>query len=422
MRLPCARRRREFRDPGATGREAGMTTGGATSLVRRPDASNRATLLELLFDVVFVAAIALVSMTIAEGESWATTGHALLLFMAIWWTWSVTAITTDFYDPEQRPLQAILMVTAFGAVGTAATVPRAVDGHPLLFALAYVTPHVVRGIILVGILHRHRHKAQERATRFFFWFSVSGILWIIGALLPNQPHWPLWAAALTIEYVATAARYPTPFLGRVPLDQYEKVTEHLGERYQQFVILALGDIILVPTLKISSSDFAPPRLGGFLIAFVTMLLLWQLYVYRSGSILEMTKRRRGRAARLAPYTHLVTLVGVVLVAAGADRVVHQPTGTTPLHAVVLMLGGPVLFIAGRTLFTYLVQEGPSARRLVWIPVLGAMMPFAPAWPPLLVAGAAVVVLAGVVVTDLVIARWRRRHDPEAEHSRPGPGL
>ncbi|TDC37536.1 low temperature requirement protein A [Micromonospora sp. 15K316] len=398
-----------------------MTTGDGASLVRRPDASNRATLLELLFDVVFVAAIALVSMTIAEGESWATTGHALLLFMAIWWTWSVTAVTTDFYDPEQRPLQAVLMVTMLGAVGTAATLPRAVDGHPLLFALAYVAPHVVRGVILVGVLHQHRHKAQERATRFFFWFTVSGILWIVGALLPNQPHWPLWAAALAIEYVSTAARYPTPFLGRVPLDQYEKVTEHLGERYQQFVILALGDIILVPTLKISSSDFAPSRMVGFLIVFVTMLLLWQLYVYRSGSILKMSKRRRGRAARAAPYTHLVTLTGVVLVAAGADRIIHQPTGDTPIHSVALMLVGPMLFLVGRTLFTYLVEEGPSWRRLVWIPVLGAMVPFAGGWPPLLVAGAVVVVLAGVVVSDILVARWLRRNRHRGERSEPAPG-
>ncbi|MEU6204312.1 low temperature requirement protein A [Micromonospora musae] len=389
-----------------------MTTGGGTNLVRRPDASNRATLLELLFDVVFVAAIALVSMIISDGESWVTTGHALLLFMAIWWTWSVTAITTDFYDPEQRPIQAILMVTAFGAVGTAAALPSAVDGHPLVFALAYVTPHVVRGVILVGILHRHRHKAQERATRFFFWFTVSGILWILGALLPDQPHWPLWAAALAIEYVSTAARYPTPFLGRVPLDQYQKVTEHLGERYQQFVILALGDIILVPTLKISSSDFAFSRLGGFLTAFVTMLLLWQLYVYRSGSILQLSRRLRGRAARLAPYTHLVTLVGAVLVAAGADRVVHQPTGTTPLHTVVLMLGGPVLFVCGRAFFTYQLGGGVPWHRLLWLPVLGVIMPWAPGWPPVLVAVAAALVLVAVVASDLLRDRWRQRAQSE----------
>ncbi|MFD0784749.1 low temperature requirement protein A, partial [Micromonospora azadirachtae] len=396
------------RDPGATGREAGMTTGDRASLVRRPDASNRATLLELLFDVVFVAAIALVSMIIAENGRWSDTGHTLLLFMAIWWTWSITSVTTDFYDPEQRPLQIVLMVTALGAVGTAATLPRAAEGHSLIFAIAYVTPHLVRGIILVGALHRYRHKAQERAARFLFWFAVSGILWLLGAMMPGQPHWWLWATAVAIEYVSTGARFPTPWLGRVPVDQYEKVTEHLGERYQQFVILALGDIILVPTLKISVSDFAAPRLAGFVTAFITMLLLWQLYVYRSGSILNLTRRQRARAARLAPYTHLVTLTGVLFVAAGADRVIQKPTGETPPREVTLMLIGPALFILGRAFFTYRLDAGVPWHRLAWLPVLAVMVPFASGLPSVLVTAVAALVLAAVVVSDLIHDRWRQK--------------
>src|SRR4051794_37480887 len=52
------------------GGRPGMTTGGGSELVRRPNGSTRATLLELLFDVVFVAALALVSMLIADRSSW----------------------------------------------------------------------------------------------------------------------------------------------------------------------------------------------------------------------------------------------------------------------------------------------------------------------------------------------------------------
>ncbi|GAB3933894.1 hypothetical protein GCM10027614_05880 [Micromonospora vulcania] len=79
-----------------------MTTGGTAALVRRPDGSSRATLLELLFDVVFVAALALISKLIADRDSWAGAAPVLLMLAAIWWTWSVTSTTTDFYDPQQR--------------------------------------------------------------------------------------------------------------------------------------------------------------------------------------------------------------------------------------------------------------------------------------------------------------------------------
>ncbi|MGK5740619.1 low temperature requirement protein A [Micromonospora sp. URMC 103] len=384
-----------------------MTTRGDASLVRRPDASNRATLLELLFDVVFVAALALISMLMTQRTSWESTGETLLMLLAIWWIWSVTSVTTDYYDPEQRPIQVILMVSMLGAVAAAAALPGAADGHALVFASAYVAPHLIRGVVLVLTLHRHRHRAQERAARFMFWFTVSGVFWILGALSSEQARWPLWVVALTIDYVAAGARYPIPVLGRVPLEQYEKATEHLGERYQQFVILALGDIILVPTLKISTSDFSMPRLAGFVSAFVTMLLLWQIYVYRSGNILQITSRHLlARASRLGPYTHAMILLGVVCVAVAFDLVVGQPLGHTPARSVVLMLGGPTLLVLGRALFTYRVSGVVPWRRLAWLPVFGILAPFAGGWPPVLVAIATMLVLGGIVVTDVLAPRLR----------------
>ncbi|WBB68744.1 low temperature requirement protein A [Micromonospora sp. WMMD812] len=394
-----------------------MTTGGSAELVRRPEGSTRATLLELLFDVIFVAALALVSMLIADRQSWAGIGQILLLLMAIWWTWAITSTTTDFYDPEQRPIQTILMVTMLGAVATAAALPLASDGHALIFAVAYVVPHLFRGVVLVGVLRRQRHRAQERATRFFFWFLVSAIFWIVGALPPGQPHWPLWVAAVVIDYVSGAARYPTPWLGRVPVGQYEKTTEHLGERYQQFMILALGDIILVPTLEISTADFSSARLGAFLAAFLTMLLLWQVYVYRAGAILQTSSTKiLGRAARLGPYTHLVMLIGVVCTAAGYDLVVSRPTGQTPVRWIVLIVGGPVVFLLGRTLFAYLVTGSLPWHRALWLVPLAVAVPFARGWAPVVVTLLTLAVLAGLVFGDM-LGRHQKR--PPFLRGRPG---
>ncbi|RZU72695.1 low temperature requirement protein LtrA [Micromonospora kangleipakensis] len=383
-----------------------MTTGDSTELVRRPNGSTRATLLELLFDVVFVAALALTSMLIAERDSWAGVGPVVLMLMAIWWTWSITSTTTDFYDPDQRPIQVILMVTMLGAVLMAAAL--ASDAHALIFAAGYVTPHVVRGLVLVSVLHQHRHPAEERAARFLVWFLVSGVFWVVGALLPDAPRWTLWTVAVAIDYVAAAARYPTPRLGRVPVGQYEKTTEHLGERYQQFVILALGDIILVPALEINAADFTRARLAAFLAAFVTMLLLWQIYVLGAGSIVRMSSAQLlRRATRLAPYTHLVMLAGIVCTAAGFDLVIDRSTGDTPARWTALILGGPALFLLGRTLFTYRIAGMLPWHRVLWLLVLAAAAPLVGGWPPVLVTTLVVLVLAGVVVGDAMGGRLTR---------------
>ncbi|MEH1165189.1 low temperature requirement protein A [Micromonospora sp. CPCC 205539] len=374
-----------------------MTTGGTTALVRRPEGSTRATLLELLFDVVFVAALALVSKLIAERDSWSGAAPVLLMLAALWWTWSVTSTTTEFYDPQQRPIQAILMVAMLGSVGMAASL--ASINHAMIFAVAYVTTHVVRGVVLVSTLHRQHHRpAEKRAARFLFWFLVSGVFWIVGGVLPGGAHYALWSVALVIDYLASAARYPTPRLGRVPIEQYERTTGHLGERYQQFIILALGDIILVPTLEVSAADFTRARLIALFCAFATMLLLWQIYVFRADELVRgLSAPALRRAARLAPYTHLVMLLGVMGTAAAFDLVVVRPTGATPLRWLILIVGGPILFVVGRILFTWQVSGTVPWRQLAWLLVPLLALPWAGGWPPVLVTVVAALGLAGVAL-------------------------
>ncbi|MEU4556343.1 low temperature requirement protein A [Micromonospora violae] len=375
-----------------------MTTGGTAALVRRLDGSSRATLLELLFDVVFVAALAQTSKLLADQESWGRGATVMLMLIAIWWTWSVTSTTTEFYDPQQRPIQAILMVAMVGSVGMAASLPMITGAQAVAFALAYVGTHVVRGIVLLGTLYRQQHRSTlARAARFLFWFLVSGVLWIVGALT-DSGRWWFWSIAIAIDLISAAARYPTPGLGRVPLDQYDRTTAHLGERYQQFVILALGDIILVPTLELGRSEFDRLRITALICGFVIMLLLWQIYVFRAGELLETAAASvPGRSTRIAPYTHLVLLIGVAVTAASFDLVVDRPTGSTPVRWLMLIIGGPLVFVLGRALFTYLLSARVPWRRVAWQLLPLVLLPWAGGWPPVLVSAVVALGLAGHVL-------------------------
>ncbi|MFF5180102.1 low temperature requirement protein A [Micromonospora sp. NPDC000316] len=370
-----------------------MTTGDTPALVRNQDGSTRATLLELLFDVVFVAALAITSSLIAEHDSWPGITSVVLMLTAIWWTWSVTTTTTEFYDPQQRPIQAILMVAMIGSVGMAAALPYE---YGFIFALSYVGTHVTRGIILITALSRLRHmRARARALRFLFWFLVSGVFWIGGAL-SGTAKWQLWTLAMAIDLAAGALRYPTPRLGRVPVEQYKRTTEHLGERYQQFLILALGDIILMPVLQVSRTGFDRLRAGALLCAFATMLLLWQIYVFRAGQLLEDSLSER-RPGRVAPYTHLVTLIGVIGTASAFHVIIEHPEGRTPVRLLMLIIGGPLLFVLGRVVFAVIVARHVPWWRASWqlLPLL--TLPWAGGWPPVLVSVVVILALVGHVV-------------------------
>ncbi|MET8312064.1 low temperature requirement protein A, partial [Micromonospora sp. NPDC005173] len=94
---------------------------------------------------------------------------------------------------------------------------------------------------------------------------------------------------------------------------------------------------------------------------------------------------------------------------------EHPFGHTPPAWVAVILGGPALFLAGRAIFEYAVFGRVSRDRVAGVLVLAAVSPATIFLPPVLVAAAAALVLAGIAVSDA--ARARRR--PPEPPSPPG---
>ncbi|HEY2673686.1 MAG TPA: low temperature requirement protein A [Rugosimonospora sp.] len=400
-----------------------MTHTDPATLVRSPGGSQRATLLELFFDLVYVAALALTSMNLSQNISWTGAIHFLLPLMALWWVWSITTLVTDFYNPDRLPIQGLIIGVMFGSILMAATLPAAFGEHGMIFAATYVAIHIGRGIYLLALL-RH-HLAGKRAARFFFWFTVSAIPWIVGAFMQGTlARGALWGAALLVDYVVAGFRYPTPWLGRVPLDQYDKAQEHVGERYQQFMILAFGDLILVAALRYNRTGLGAWHTVAFVATFATTVLLWQIYVYRAGSLLRnVPKGKPGRIVRWAPYTHFIMIAGIVASAAGSELAIIRPVGThIPPGWIVALFGGPVLFLIGRTTFEYEVFDRFSWSRLAWLAVLIAVSPAMVLVRPAIAVVVVAAILLGVAVSDALRGRVHAP-DPSGGHQhavrRPG---
>lgn len=386
-----------------------MTNDRAVGLTRQAEGPQRATLLELFLDLVFVAALALTSQKLAADLTWPGAFQTLVLLMALWWVWSVTALTTDLYLPHRPPIYLMTISVMFGTILMAAALPTAFTRDAVVFAGAYVAIHLGRNLFLAPALQEQQ--ARRHAARFLFWFSVSAVPWLAGVTVAGTARGALWTAALALDYGAAWLRYPTPRLGRIPRSQYGLAAEHLAERYQQFFTLALGDLILLPTLIYAGGGFALDRTVAFVLTFVTTVLLWQIYRQRAGVLLQATiesSRDPGRLVRSAPYTHLIMVAGVVV--AAAETIIRHPSGDTTLGLVAVILGGPALFLAGRARFEYEVFSRVSPSRLVALLVLAVAAPVMVYVPPLGVAIVANLVLAGIATADILRAHGR---PPEA---------
>jgi low temperature requirement protein LtrA len=199
-------------------------TSRAGELLRRPGALQQATFLELSFDLVFLLAITQVSQGLIQRLTWSGAFQALVLLLAVWWVWSYTAWTTDSYDPQQRAIQRLVIAAMFGTFVMAVALPDAFGKRGLVFAGVYVAIHIGRHLFLVRALRGHELRA--RTARILFWFGVSAVPWIVGALLHRTAREALWTLAVAVDYAAVILRYPRPGPGRRSTSAWAIVAEH----------------------------------------------------------------------------------------------------------------------------------------------------------------------------------------------------
>ncbi|MEU1688884.1 low temperature requirement protein A [Micromonospora sp. NPDC005707] len=385
----------------------------------RPDGGpNRATFLELFFDLVFVFALTRISarafedLALEGGKTGWTAltggGKTLLLFLALWAVWQGTAWTTSRYDPYNIWLQVIVVIALVGSMVMAVAIPRAFSSTGLALAIAYVVVQVTRPGILLLTLGRIQHRQLKK--RMLITFSVTGVLWLAGALLPVDTRVTLWTLALLLEYLASRFGWPVPGLGRSTVSRWDIHGEHLAERYQQFFLVALGETILIAGLAYSRAPDSATGTAAFAAALLTSVLLWRIYVQRAGRILGEAVTRAAHPAtigRSAADTHLVMVIGVVSTAIGYELVNEHPTGHNEVGWLAMILGGPAVFLLGRARFEYEVFGRVSPSRWVAVLVLVLLMPvLKPALPltaaiatPLVAAFAAPLVLLGVAIAD-----------------------
>lgn len=385
--------------------------------VRDPEGPRRVTLLELFFDLVYVVALALISRYLVAGVGWERAGESLIMLMALWWTWAITTLVTDLYDPQRAEIKLLVVAVMFGALLMTTAIPEAFGARGLVFAGTYVAIHLGRGLFLMPAVRRHP-QTRRRAIRIFVWFAVSAVPWLIGAVAHDAARLWFWAGALAIDYLGFRLAYPVPGLGVVPDAQRNVTAEHLSERYQQFFIIALGDAVLVSGTVFSQHHSEVKNIGAFTTAFATTLLLWRIYVHKSGELLPEAIARSNQPSRFlntAPYTHLLMVAGVVTSAAGFDLVLLEPTGRTPPAWLAVILGGPALFLAGRAAFEYEVFSRVSPSRPGGVLALLVIAPGLVFLAPVYASLGAMLVLAGVAVADHRRSRGRPPEEPSPPH-------
>jgi low temperature requirement protein LtrA len=389
-----------------------MTTAGATRLLHGPEDQQRAAFLELFFDLAFVFAFFQLSHGLLQHLYWSGALQTLILLLAMFWVWASTTWITDRFDQQWPAIQLLVMVTLLGSVVLAAVLPAAFGRYGLAFAGLHVAMQLGRNVFLVLALRGH--ELQRTYIRALFWWGASAVPWIVGAFTHGTARVALWALAIVIDETAYRLGFPRPGAGRLPGWEPPGGAEHLAERYRQFFIIALGELILVSGLVIARRGLALDRIAGLLVSITAAALLWRIYIYRAGEVLSAALAAVPDPARLCrsvAYAHLAMVGGIVVTAVADELVIDHPMGQTAPAWSAVILGGPVLFLIGRAGFEHAVFARVSWDRPIGLLTLAALTPVTLLVPPVLAATAATAVLAGIALVDAARARSHPAEPP-----------
>jgi low temperature requirement protein LtrA len=358
-------------------------TGAAATTIRhlRPrgaGATQPTTTVELFFDLVYVFAVTQLSHQILDDLTVAGVARAAFLLLVVWWAWINTTWMVNWFDPaSSSAVRGVLTAVMLASLLMAAALPEAFGGSGLLFAGSYVGLQVGRNAAAALLLKR-RHRLRDVFERLLVWSVASGVLWLAGATLDGDERLALWIPALALELAAPAAGYWLPRRGRASTMDYDIEGGHFAERCQLFIIIALGESIVVTGATASAAGLTPTVVACLVVAFVQTASLWWLYF---GETAEQARTRLstsedpGRLARDAyTYLHLPIIAGIIATAVGTDLLIAEPHHALHGVGLAMVVGGPALFLLGESLFGWRVTGAANAKRVGVAALLVLLVP------------------------------------------------
>jgi len=372
-------------------------------LLRSRDSHARVTFVELFFDLVFVFAITQLSHRLLEHMTLTGALTTLFLLLSVWWVWMYTCWFTNWIDPDKPAVRMLLFALMLAGLLMSAAIPNAFGHEGLLFAIAYAFIQVVRSAFMVFATRAHDPVNHRNFQRITTWLAISAVFWIAGGLAGGAERVAAWVFALALEIGGPFVGYFVPGIGRSNTTDWKVDGAHMAERCALFVMIALGESILVTGATAASLPATTPGVSAFLVAFLGSVAMWWIYFNigaERGSREIAGSSDPGRYARAVyTYFHIPIVAGIVVCAVADEITIAHPAGHLELPAAIALLGGPALYLLGNVFFKRASAKYYPLSHLAGLGMLAVIAPFALLLTPLALGTATTVVLITVAVWE-----------------------
>ncbi len=333
------------------------------------------------------------------------------MLLVVWWAWNYTTWVTNELDPDSSVVRLLLIGIMLATLLMAVAIPDAFGSKGLLFACSYVAIQVGRHAFLTFASARPGTIERKRSGHILVWLSAAGAFWIAGAFVEDEARATVWLVALAIDYLGPVALYRVPGWDQLEPEAWDVETAHFAERFQLFVIIALGESIVLTGLTTTGLELDAARLGAFALAFLGTAALWWLYFEYVADIaarrLELAERTTLLARDGYTYLHVVLIAGIIVWAVGDELVIAHPTEVLPAPEVVAVVAGPAIYLLGHVLFRLRMAGTLSWKRLGGALACVAVGGLGWVVPGIALSGLLVAVLVGVIVAERIAESHRQ---------------
>ena len=336
--------------------------------------------MELFFDLIYVFAVTQISHLLLGDLTLMNAIQSLILWFGVWLAWQYTCWLTNWFDPDKVTMRLMLFSIMFLALLGAVALPHAFNNQiqGWVLALTFGAIHFVRNIFVLLNLGP-KHALTPNYRRMFVWGALSATFWILGAMNPDVTmRLIFWGLAVSCDYFSPMIGFPTPFLGRSNTKEWTVEGGHMAERCQLFVIVALGETLLISGATLSgASHVDTPMLIAFFVSFVSSVAMWWIYFDTSskdGSHAITHSDDQGKVASYFNYVHVILIAGIIVSAVASELYLAHPPQKMDLTLVIVLISGPAIYLIGNTLYKRIIYNHYPLSHLVGLGLLAVLIP------------------------------------------------
>ena len=239
-----------------------------------PEEFRRATWLELFYDVAFVALVAQLTYLIYEHHHTITDIiNIFIVGYSIFIAWWATTANRNLQPKEIVVDKLLVQLQMAGAFLMSITMPATFEGEYAGFFVSFAVVRLLQSSTLIAMYYRYPD-TRPVTYNILQGFLIASALWMISGFMPSPGHFIVAGAALALDILVPLTR------GKGNTTRYLNV-HHLQERMGLFLMLVLGESMIVVALANTAVSLRSPEPVVIFSGLFLIVAFWWLYFEHS---------------------------------------------------------------------------------------------------------------------------------------------